>query len=119
MKPSIISTLRRTLAAAVLALCATGLAAQAPDGRQAAPGPLFGESVEVRVINVDVVVTDKQGLPVTGLQPTDFDLKVDGEKLPIQYFTEVRGGDAIEGPSDEPMIPGVLQLAPGTRGGTR
>ena len=48
----------------------------------------------------------------------DFLLKVDGEQLPIQYFTEVRGGDAIEGPADEPVIPGVPQLAPGTPVGT-
>jgi VWFA-related protein len=109
---------RRTLAAAALALCASGLSAQTPDASKSAPVPLFGESVEVRVINVEVVVTDKQGLPVTGLQPTDFELKVDGDKLPIQYFTEVRGGDAIEGPADEPMIPGVPQLAPGTPVGT-
>ncbi len=38
--------------------------------------------------------------------------------MPIQYFTEVRGGDAIEGPSDGPVIPGVPQLAPGTPVGT-
>ncbi|MEO7794672.1 MAG: VWA domain-containing protein [Thermoanaerobaculia bacterium] len=102
--------------AAVLML-ASGVVAQAP-GNQGAAGSIFGETVDVRVINVEVVVTDKQGLPVTGLQPGDFALKVDGDSVPIQYFTEVRGGDAIEGPADEPMIPGVPQLAPGTPVGT-
>ncbi|MBP7586586.1 MAG: VWA domain-containing protein [Thermoanaerobaculia bacterium] len=113
------STARRSFAAtAALLLAATGLVAQAPAAPAAAPAPLFGETVEVRVINVEVVVTDKEGLPVTGLQAADFVLKIDGEAQPIQYFTEVRGGDAIEGPADEPIIPGVPQLAPGTPVGT-
>lgn len=85
---------------------------------QEPPGSVFGETVEVRVINLEVVVTDKQGLPVTALGPQDFELKVDGKAVPIQYFTEVRGGDAIEGPSEGPDIPGIPQLAPGTPVGT-
>ena len=97
---------------------AAALRAQAPGTQSAALTPLFGERVEVRVVNVEVVVTDKQGLPVTGLQAADFSLKVDGEEQPIQYFTEVRGGDAIDGPAEEPAIPGVPQLAPGTPVGT-
>lgn len=114
-----LSIVRRSFAVvAGLLLAASSLVAQAPAGQAAAGAPLFGETVEVRVINVEVVVTDKDGLPVTGLQPADFMLKVDGEQLPIQYFTEVRGGDAIEGPAEEPVIPGVPQLAPGTPVGT-
>lgn len=85
-----------------------GLPAAAQD-----PGG-FGETVEVRVINLEVVVTDKQGLPVTGLSPQDFVLKVDGKPVPIEFFTEVRGGSAVEGPSEGAAIPGVPQLAPGT-----
>ena len=107
-----------SLASAAFALLTSVAWAQAPGTPEAAPGSLFGETVEVRVINVEVVVTDKQGLPVTGLQSGDFSLKIDGAELPIQYFTEVRGGDAIEGPPDEPVIPGVPQLAPGTAVGT-
>ena len=114
-----LSTVRRIpVAFAALGLAASSLVAQAPAGQAAAGAPLFGETVEVRVINVEVVVTDKEGLPVTGLQAADFVLKIDGEAQPIQYFTEVRGGDAIEGPADEPIIPGVPQLAPGTPVGT-
>jgi len=106
-------------ALAALAFVASVVGAQVPGTPEAAPASIFGETVEVRVINVEVVVTDKQGLPVTGLQPGDFALKVDGAEVPIQYFTEVRGGDAIEGPPDAPvMVPGVPQLAPGTPVGT-
>ena len=110
--------LAAVLAFAALQVVASVLRAQAPGSQEAGLAPLFGETVEVRVINVEVVVTDKQGLEVTGLQAGDFALKVDGEEVPIQYFTEVRGGDAIEGPADEPVIPDVPQLAPGSPVGT-
>ena len=103
---------------AAFAFVTSVVGAQTPGTPEAAPASIFGETVEVRVINVEVVVTDKQGLPVTGLQAGDFALKVDGEEVPIQYFTEVRGGDAIEGPADEPVIADVPQLAPGSPVGT-
>jgi hypothetical protein len=47
------------------------------------------------VVNLEVVVTDRDGLPVTGLTAGDFRLLVDGGETPIRYFTEVRGGDAV------------------------
>src|SRR5688572_6141379 len=40
----------------------------------------FGEVIDVRVVNVEVVVTDREGKRVTGLQPGDFRLRVDGEE---------------------------------------
>lgn len=58
--------------------------------------PVFGETIDVRVINVEVVVTDKDGNPVLGLGPEDFRLRVDGEEIPIDYFSEIRGGVAVE-----------------------
>jgi VWFA-related protein len=57
--------------------------------------PIFGEEIDVRVVNVEVVVTDKQGNRVTGLSPQDFRLRVDGKDLPIQYFSEVHEGQAV------------------------
>jgi hypothetical protein len=48
----------------------------------------------VRVINVEVVVTDRAGRRVTGLQPDDFRLLVDGVEAPIEYFSEIREGVA-------------------------
>lgn len=100
------------LAALLFAAAPGSVAAQGP------PATEFGETVEVRVINLEVVVTDRQGLPVTGLGAQQFVLKVDGKAVPIDYFTEVRGGSAIEGPSGGPEVPGVPQLAPGSPVGT-
>ncbi|HET9210568.1 MAG TPA: VWA domain-containing protein [Thermoanaerobaculia bacterium] len=57
--------------------------------------PSFGESIDVRVVNVEAVVTDRQGHRVTGLKPEDFRLRVDGREVPVEYFSEVRDGEAL------------------------
>lgn len=49
------------------------------------------ESIEVRVTNVDVVVTDSKGNPVAGLSKNDFDLFEEGRKQEISNFYEIRG----------------------------
>ena len=90
------------------------LAAQPP---ASPPPPVFGETVEVRVVNLEVVVTDRDGLPVAGLTPADFRLLVDGAEAPIGYFTEVRGGTAVE-PGTSATIAGLPDLAPGAPVGT-
>lgn len=82
----------------LLSLLATAVAA-APPAVAEAPAPpaerppdVFGEVIDVRVVNVEVVVTDRGGNRVTGLGPGDFRLTVDGEPVAIEYFTEVVGG---------------------------
>lgn len=77
-----------------------------------APTGLFGEVVDVRVVNVEVVVT-KNGERVTGLGPEDFRLMVDGREVPIEYFTEVHGGTAVVR-GDEASTGTLPALAPGT-----
>ncbi len=57
---------------------------------------LFSDVIDVRVVNVEVVVTDKKGNLIQGLDPSDFELRVDGEPTPIHYFTEVDEGIARE-----------------------
>lgn len=73
----------------------------------------------MRVVNIEVVVTDrKTGLPVLGLGPEDFTLEVDGEEVPIGYFTEVRGGTTLSGGGEEELVPGIPAVAPGEPVGT-
>jgi VWFA-related protein len=91
----------------------------AAPGEAAQPESVFVETIDVRVVNVEVVVTDQDGIRVTGLEPADFKLTVDGAETPIGYFTEVRGGDAVEVAAGEPAaVPGLPALAPGERVGT-
>ena len=115
--------LRKTTAFTGL-LLAVGVAAgaQTPPPQPAAepPASAFGEQIDVRVVNVEVVVTDKQGNRVAGLQPKDFVLRVDGKDVPVEYFSEVRGGQAIDTGANatEAPLPGLPSLAPGSPVGT-
>ena len=75
---------------------------------------VFGEFLDVRVVNIEVVVTDGAGRRVSGLGVGDFVLTVDGGEVPIEYFSEVAAGAARESAGVEPL-PGV---APGEHVGT-
>src|SRR5215218_1317072 len=69
------------------------LAAQQPETRQPA-AQVFEESVDVRVVNVEAVVTDEKGARVRGLAAKDLRLLVDGHEVPVEYFAEVEDGKA-------------------------
>ncbi len=53
---------------------------------------VFSEVIDVRVVNLETVVTDASGERVRGLTREDFRLIVDGREVPIDYFSEVRDG---------------------------
>jgi VWFA-related protein len=80
--------MERTKMAAALMLCAATALSQQP----ALTLPTFSESVEVRVLNLDVDVTDSRGNPVADLKRQDFILKVGGKAVPIDYFARVDEG---------------------------
>jgi len=56
----------------------------------AVPQEKLVESIEVRVVNVDVVVTDRAGNPVSGLTKDDFQLFENGKPQTITNIYEVR-----------------------------
>ncbi|HVT43598.1 MAG TPA: VWA domain-containing protein [Thermoanaerobaculia bacterium] len=59
--------------------------------------PQFGEIVDVRVTNIDVVVTDARGNGIHDLTAADFELYENGEKREITNFHEVRSSGPQEG----------------------
>jgi Ca-activated chloride channel family protein len=67
----------------------------------------------VDLVHFAVVVTDKQGAPVTGLTPDDFELVEDGKRQTITYFAE---GDPSEGTKLGDALPLHLGLALDTSG---
>jgi VWFA-related protein len=82
------------------------LAAEEPASAGAnVEGMEVGESIDVRVVNVEAVVTDRHGQRIKGLSPADFRLLVDGKEVPVDYFTEIRGGAAVEAHGDGPASP--------------
>lgn len=90
--------LQALLPSLCLALAAPVAAWQAPPAETPS---IYGEVIDVRVVNVEVVVTDRQSNRVQDLKPGDFRLTVDGKEVPIEYFTEVRGGQSVAAPVAE------------------
>ena len=80
----------RLQALALLSLCSLGSAAWA----QPQPGApeTFGETIDVRVVNVDVWVTDRDGAPVTGLTAEDFEVRENGRPVELSNFFEFTDG---------------------------
>ncbi len=81
----------KTIAAVVLAVV-TAFAVAQEQGL-----PAFREAVEVRVMDLDVVVTDSKGRPVPDVKQEEFSVKVDGKPVPIDDFARVEEG-AIHAP---------------------
>ncbi|MGZ7031841.1 MAG: VWA domain-containing protein [Thermoanaerobaculia bacterium] len=79
------------ITAAVAAIAAPILAQKTPPPPTQPSGevPKLVESIDVRVINIDVVVTDRKGNPITGLKQDDFELLENGVLKPISNFYEV------------------------------
>lgn len=76
-----------------IAVVAAALAAVPPAAAQTKQEelPKLVENIDVRVINIDVVVTDRRGNPVTGLKREDFEIFENNVPKPISNFYEVEG----------------------------
>ncbi|HJW92527.1 MAG TPA: VWA domain-containing protein [Thermoanaerobaculia bacterium] len=61
------------------------------------------ETMDVRVINIDVVVTDRKGNVIHGLKKGDFEIVENGIPKPVSNFYEVIGDKALS--TDETPAP--------------
>lgn len=101
--PHLAALIRPLAAMLAVAVLATALPAAAQGAGQGAlpnhpgdePRGSFGDAIEVRLIDVEVVVTDRQGGRVSGLTEEDFRLYVGGTEVPIAFFDEVRDGSYV------------------------
>lgn len=95
----------------------TPAAAESPAGEDAAPVyegeegdaedlEIFVDTVDVRVVNVDVYVTDKKGNRITGLTKDDFELFEDRRPVEITNFYAMEEGMPVEGPSETAQTDG-------------
>ena len=80
----------------IAAFLSLPLAAQQPPAPPESPAelqpgetPRILETIDVRVINVDVVVTDRKGNPITGLTRDDFIVLENGRPQNVTNFYEV------------------------------
>src|ERR1051325_1464034 len=92
-----------------------------------APKPVpYLESIEVTVNNVDVIVTDRAGNRVHGLQKGDFEILENNAAQTISNFSEYRGAErapvattsseALPQPRKFVMLFADLSLHPATAG---
>ncbi|HVF60772.1 MAG TPA: VWA domain-containing protein [Thermoanaerobaculia bacterium] len=93
------------LALAAVAAALPFLSGVSVSAAPAAADAGFGDAVDVRVVNVEAVVTDRAGERVRGLGPADFRLLVDGAPVAIDYFTEVVEGESAAPPPSVAAAP--------------
>ncbi|MGA7614861.1 MAG: VWA domain-containing protein [Thermoanaerobaculia bacterium] len=90
--------------ASALLMLLEGLPAFAQtDPQQKQPG--FSATIDVRVINIDVVVTDKKGNPIKGLKKGDFEVLENGTPQKITNFSEI--SVPAQPPTKKPVEPEV------------
>ncbi len=105
------------LLAATMALSSPLAAQQMQEGEQTQAPPLL-ETVDVQVINIDAVVTDRRGNPVTGLTIDDFELYENGRPQKITNFYEVNETSirrVEQGPGQEKPVESIEENAPAGR----
>jgi hypothetical protein len=69
---------------ALLSLALLGTAVATAQDRTAPPR--VAGAVETSILELDAVVTDKDGRPVSGLKALDFDVKIGGKRVLIENF---------------------------------
>jgi VWFA-related protein len=102
-QPSLLPRTGLALAVVVLAVVsvvvAPGAGAQEAATRAQVPGdgpPMFIDTVDVNVVNVEVFVTDRQGRRITGLTKDDFEILQDGEPVEISNFFAIARPNRID-----------------------
>ena len=73
--------------------------------------------MDVQLVTVDVVVTDKNGKPVHGLQQGDFTVQENKSAQPLKGFEEHTANSTAARPEAKPPA-GVFNNTPATRGAT-
>jgi VWFA-related protein len=73
------------------------------------------ESIEVHVVNVDVVVTDRAGHPIHGLTRDDFELFENGKPQPLSNFYEVRPDETGPISTSTQAAPAAAAVPPAAR----
>lgn len=82
----------------------TLLAQQDPAPQELEPLSNYVETVNVNIVNIDVVVTDKKGNPIQGLTTKDFEILDNGRPQAITNFYEVKGRSFVEHRPDGQVV---------------
>ena len=80
----------------VLAFIEPSALAQTPEQQTPSKPPDEVVKVFTELVQTDVMVFDKQGRFVNGLTKDNFEIKVDGQARPIQFFEQINAGTKDE-----------------------
>jgi VWFA-related protein len=85
-----------------------------PGAQQKPAPPIVIETVQVNIVNVEIVVTDREGRPIPGLGSEDFELFEDGKPVQItNFYAAVEGRPAPPpGATPAPEAPEVAAQVP-------
>ncbi|HEV8580577.1 MAG TPA: VWA domain-containing protein [Thermoanaerobaculia bacterium] len=75
------------------------LVSAAADAQSQEPGTTFSDTVNVDVAEVEVLVTDRDGKPVSGLTPQDFKIVEDGQPVEVTNLSAT---------SSQPLVLGIF-----------
>ena len=95
--------MKRTLV--ILAAAALALPSFAQRKQTEPEPPRLVENIDVRIINVDVIVTDKRGNFIPNLKAEDFTILENGVSKPVANFYEVQGNVAKNVVGEAPTPP--------------
>ncbi len=106
--PSSPHPVRRILGLALALVLLGGAVTSAQQDGQALDTD-FGETINIKVINVKAFVRDKKGNPIEGLTKDDFILLEDGKPVTLTNFYEMKGGTRLTEDGEEEAEPDPLR----------
>src|SRR5215207_2828907 len=88
--------MKRSVVLLALLLCRAAHAQEPSEAR-------FADELNVEVVNVDVVATGEDGVPVPDLTAEDFEVLDDGQPVRITHFAGANGGNVGEMAQTAPL----------------
>src|SRR5687768_3983237 len=73
-------------------------------------------TIDTNLVQIDVVVTDKNGKQVIDLKPEDFEISEDGKKRAITHFSYIATGKPAAEPGAEPAAKAAEPVKPARLG---
>ena len=95
--PLVLRSSRLIRTGIVLALSSALLARPVAQGQEQTAPPIFRGGIDA--VSVDVIVTDKQGRPVTDLTAADFEIREAGDLQTVASFKLIETGNGIDDPA--------------------
>ena len=102
---------RHSPTAAAVLLLVSGLAVAAA-AQSSGPPDLFFDQVDVDVVNLEVIVTDRRGNPVHGLTRDDFEVYEDGDRVQLTNFYAIEGAARVDPEAPDGQAAGAEEETP-------